>query len=418
VKKVIRNICMLSTHGYFDPVPQLGRTDTGGQVVYVIELAKALARKGYKTDIYTRWFEPDKNQIDPVPGFPDVRVIRIKAGPWEFIPKETIYGFLPELAENMRLFIKGKGLDYDLFHAHYVDAGMVMMDVARVFQEPAFFTAHSLGAWKREEMGGNPIEMEQKFNFTKRIKEEDRIYAGATGHIVTSKLQHEKLKAFYHYHKKNVAVIPPGVDIEKYHFPTESDTTVRTGIPEKYIYYLSRIDNTKGHDVLLYAFDLVREEINDINLVIGGGSPSPKARELEVFGMMKKIIDERGMSDRVKIIGYVPDNMMTPYYQNAQIFVLPSLFEPFGMTTSEAMACGKAVVASKYGGIRNVIKDGVNGLLVDPKNEREFADAMIRLLKDDALRNRVGLAASELITKKYCWDAIAEKHIAFYMRFV
>ena len=81
----LKSVCMLSTHGYFDPIPQLGQTDTGGQVVYVLQLAKALAAHNIKVDIYTRWFDPARQQIDPVPDRPDVRVIRIPGGPWQFI---------------------------------------------------------------------------------------------------------------------------------------------------------------------------------------------------------------------------------------------------------------------------------------------------------------------------------------------
>src|SRR6056297_4142898 len=172
----IKRIAMLSTHGYFDPVPQLGQTDTGGQVVYVLELSKALGRKGYKVDIYTRWFDKSRKQIDPVPNHPNVRVIRIPAGPWEFIPKEYIYDVLPELSKNMIQFIKDNDLDYELFHGHYVDAGIVTLEVAKAFGKPAFFTAHSLGAWKQERMGGNPGEMEKKYRFAHRIKEEERIF--------------------------------------------------------------------------------------------------------------------------------------------------------------------------------------------------------------------------------------------------
>ncbi len=135
------SICMLSTHGYFDPKPQLGRTDTGGQVVYVLELAKSLANRGIKVDIYTRWCEPEKPQIDPVPGHPDVRVIRVPCGKCEFVPKERIYEFLPELARRMTEFIEANGLKYDLYHGHYVDAGIVTLDVAKAFDKPAFFTA-------------------------------------------------------------------------------------------------------------------------------------------------------------------------------------------------------------------------------------------------------------------------------------
>jgi mannosylfructose-phosphate synthase len=139
----IRSIAHLSTHGYVDPVPQLGRTDTGGQVVYVLQLAKALSTLGIHVDIYTRWFDRSKRQIDPLPDHPEVRVVRIPAGPWTFIPKETIYDVLPELAENTVEFIRGHDLDYDLFHGHYVDAGIVTLDVAKALDRPAFFTAHS-----------------------------------------------------------------------------------------------------------------------------------------------------------------------------------------------------------------------------------------------------------------------------------
>ena len=160
-----KHIAMLSTHGYFDPVPKLGQTDTGGQVVYVLELAKALSQIGIKVDIYTRWFDKSQEQVDPVPNNPDVRIIRIPAGPWKFIPKEFIYDVLPELSENMTAFIRSNQIYYDLFHGHYVDAGIVALDVARALDKPLFFTAHSLGAWKRDQMGGDADEMEKKFNF-------------------------------------------------------------------------------------------------------------------------------------------------------------------------------------------------------------------------------------------------------------
>ena len=110
-KSRIKSICMLSTHGYFDPVPELGKTDTGGQVLYILQLARSLLRFGIKVDIYTRWFDHSKKQIEPLPDNPDVRVIRILAGEWKFIPKEWIYGVLPELSENMIKFIQKRNLE-------------------------------------------------------------------------------------------------------------------------------------------------------------------------------------------------------------------------------------------------------------------------------------------------------------------
>ena len=416
-KEKFKNICMLSTHGYFDPVPQLGRTDTGGQVVYVLELAKAISRTGINVDIYTRWFDKSQKQVDPVPDHPGVRIIRIAAGPWEFIPKERIYDVLPELIDNMETFINDNSLDYDLFHGHYVDAGIVTVDIAKRFSKPPFFTAHSLGAWKQSQMGGDPEIMEEKFNFKHRISEELRIFNAVNAQTVTSEVQLEKLFELYDFKANNIDNIPPGVDIHTYKL-ADPNKEVKTGLPEKYIFCLSRIDTNKGHDLLLHAYDLIRKEVENVDLVIGGGSPNPKSRELGVFETMKAIIDEKGMQEKVSMIGYVPTEMMATYYQQAQIFVMPSLFEPFGMTTQEAMACGKTVIASKYGGIRSVIENGVNGILVDPRHTEEFAERVIEVLKDEELNRSIGTKAHEIIIEQYSWEAIADRFLEFFGEYI
>ena len=414
----INSIAMLSTHGYFDPVPQLGQTDTGGQVVYVLQLAKALAKNGSKVDIYTRWFDRDRKQVDPVPGYPDVRVIRIHSGSWEFLPKEIIYDTLPELAENMTDFIRQNNLDYDLYHGHYIDAGIVTLDVAGIFDNPAFFTAHSLGAWKREQMGGDPEEMDKKYNFTHRVAEELRVFKAVKAQTVTSAVQEEKLEELYGFTSDAVEVIPPGLDVERFRPSQSGEANVTDGIPERYIFCLSRIDTNKGHDMLLRAFDIVRKEIPDVQLIIGGGSPKPQKTEQEVFSMMKSIIDQLDMGSRVQIYGYVPDEILVPLYRQAEIFVLPSLFEPFGMTAQEAMACGTPVIASKLGGIREVITSGENGLLVDPRNADEFAEGIIKLLKSPDLLSDMGQRAYHHIHDHYSWDAIARRHLTFYHKYM
>jgi mannosylfructose-phosphate synthase len=413
-KPQFKSIAMLSTHGYFDAVPKLGRTDTGGQVVYVLELAKALGRMGIHVDIFTRWFDKNDEQINPVPGVPNARVVKIRAGNWEFVPKEFIYDLLPELTENMITFIKENNLEYDLYNGHYVDAGIVALDVARQMNKPCYFTPHSLGAWKQDQMGGDSEEMEKKFNFKLRNSEELRIFKAVNGLSLTTQLQYEKLVELYDYDAENIVIIPPGVDIHRYTPPTASDMEVDTGTPDNYILCLSRIDTNKGHDLLLNAFALIKDQVPDVTLIIAGGSPNPKPRELGVHAMMDEIIDKNNMQNQVKKIGYVADDMMKPLYQQSMMFVLPSLFEPFGMTTQEAMACGKAVVASKFGGIRNVITHGEDGMLVDAANPREFADALLALLQDDTKRTNMGHAARQLIEQEFSWEAIAEKFLDFY----
>ncbi len=409
---------MLSTHGYFDPVPQLGRTDTGGQVVYVLELAKALSRLGIETDIYTRWFDRSQRQIDPVPGSPGARVIRIPAGPWEFIAKEEIYDVLPELAANMTAFIRQQALDYALFHGHYVDGGIVTLDVAAALGRPAFFTAHSLGAWKRQQMGGDPNDMDARYRFRHRIAEELRIFNSVAAQTVTSEVQKGKLAELYSFSADNIVIIPPGVDVDRFRPLAAGEAPVDTGLPARYILCLSRIDANKGHDLLLNAFDIVRKSVPDVRLVIGGGSANPEEREAGVLANIWNIITKRGMTDRVSIIGYIADEMMAPTYRQAEMFVLPSLFEPFGMTAQEAMACGVPVVASKLGGIRDVITTGENGLLVDPANAAEFAAGITRLLEDDRLRAAIGTAARRSVAETYSWEAIANRSVALYEKYL
>lgn len=415
--KPIRHIAMLSTHGHFDPVPMLGQTDTGGQVLYVLELAKALSRKGILVDIFTRWFDRRKKQIDPVPGHPGVRVIRIPAGPWQFVIKEKIYPLLPELTENLTGFIGGGNLDYDVFHGHYVDAGIVTIDLARIYNRPAFFTAHSLGAWKKERMGGDPEAMETEFNFNHRIEEEKRIYRTASGHTVTSALQLEKLHELYDYREDNVDVIPPGVNVHKFRPLEPGEQPYQTDLPKKYIYCLSRIDSNKGYDLLLKAFARVCEEVSDVYLVTGGGSANPEPREKEVLDMMDRLMAEHRIRDKVIFVGHVAEHLMVPYYQNACFFVMPSIFEPFGMTAQESMSSGVPVIASRFGGIRTVLTHEKDGLLIDPQDIEEFAGAMLRLLADRDLRQRLGLEASRLVRESYSWEAIADRHLGFYHRY-
>ncbi|MCF8230356.1 MAG: glycosyltransferase [Bacteroidales bacterium] len=418
MKGDIKRIAMLSTHGYFDPVPVLGRTDTGGQVVYVLELAKALSKTGIKVDIYTRWFDKNKPQLDPVPGFPDVNVIRISAGPWEFIPKEKIYDVLPELSDNMLRYIRDNELDYDLFHGHYIDAGIVSLNVAEALKKPAFFTAHSIGAWKKDQMGGDEAEMEERFNFKYRIAEEIRVFKNINAQSVTSIVQLEKINELYNFFADNIAIIPPGVDVHHFKPVSSDEADISLDLPEKYIYCISRIDSNKGHDFLLRAFDIVRKKLKDVDLVIGGGSPNPKDREKEVFDKMNQIIEECGMQNRGHILGYVPDELMAPYYRRAELFVLPSLFEPFGMTTQEAMACGTPVVASKYGGIRTVLENGIDGMLVDPSDAEEFAGIMIKILTDKKLRRKLSEEGYKTVHREFSWEAIADKFLKFYREYM
>ena len=406
---------MLSTHGYVDFEPQLGRTDTGGQVVYLLQLSKALSKQGIIVDIYTRWFEKSKESVEHDLGDSNLRIVRIPAGPVEFVPKEELYDILPELADNMVEFIRKNELNYDLFHAHYVDAGVVAVIVAKALDKPVFFTSHSLGARKRKLMKGHSEEMEKKYRFNQRIGEERKVFRAVNGQTTTTKVQIQIMKSLYDFQSENTVIIPPGVDIEAFH-PEEASGD--SELPANYIFCLSRIDESKGHEVLLNAFDLVRRKVSGIHLVIGGGSPSPKPREVKILKKIQRIIEEHDMGDLVHVIGYVPDEKMRAFYKRARLFVLPSTFEPFGMTALEAMACRTPTMVSKFAGIAEFLHDHRDCIITDPTNQEEFSAAIIELLENRELGERISRAGLALVRDRFSWEAIAEKHMKFYKNFM
>src|SRR5712675_109115 len=155
-------IMMISTHGYVAAEPELGKPDTGGQVVYVLELSKCLGRMGYDVDILTRRFndQPDRERVAD-----RVRLLRFPCGSNGFIPKETLYEAIPEWVRNVSRFIRRQNLQYSFINSHYWDAGMAGQTLANYFGIPHFHTPHSIGTWKRDNMDGDRRELESKYNF-------------------------------------------------------------------------------------------------------------------------------------------------------------------------------------------------------------------------------------------------------------
>jgi mannosylfructose-phosphate synthase len=412
----IKRIAHLSVHGYFDPVPILGRTDTGGQVTYVLELAKHLAmHNGIKVDIFTRQFE-GRPTIDPVND--DVRVVRLPCGPDHFIRKEDMFPYWDEFVDNMLAFLKENDLEYQVYHAHYWDAGYVTMKVTEQLGQPFFYTAHSLGAWKKEQMGGDPEEMEKLWKFEERIHWENIIFRKARAHTVTTEDGRDTYKRLYDYETPDMEVIPPGVDIRRFRPEEDGGENIDLVTPDRYVFALSRIDSNKGHVELLRAFSHVREKCPDVHLVIGGGSKNPKEHEIKVKNSFLEVVDELELNDQVIFTGYVADEELDTYYRKADLFVLPSKYEPFGMTTLEAMSCGTPVVATRFGGIRKNLQHGHDALLVDPSDENEFADAMIQVLSDEVLAAKLRANGLKTIRERFSWDSIAKVTLDFYRRYV
>ena len=408
----VTRVCMLSVHGYLDPAPILGATDTGGQVTYVLELSKALSELGVSVDIYTRRFG-DAPEIAPVNK--NVRVIRIRCGGREFVRKEDLFPHLDEFTRNTAAYITEHDLRYDLVHSHYWDAGYVGMNLCERLGLPFIFTAHSLGAWKKEQMGGDPEEMERLFRFSQRIHWENEIFRRATAQTVTTLDGKEAYKRLYGFEIADLVVIPPGVDVRRFR-PEPAAPVPRVAAWGRFVFALSRIDSNKGLDYLIRGFGRVRHG-SDASLVIGGGSRDPKRHEIEVKNTLVGLVDALSLRDRVTFTGYIPDEDLAAYYRSASVFVLPSKYEPFGMTVLEAMACGTPVVATRHGGLRHVLTHRKDSLLVDPSSPEEISAAILDVLNDASLAQRLREAGLKLVQDRFSWQSIAGQTLSFYERF-
>jgi mannosylfructose-phosphate synthase len=408
----LERLGMFSVHGYVDAEPRLGATDTGGQVTYVLELSKALAARGVAVDLYTRQFE-GRAALEPVSD--GVRIVRIPCGPDKFIIKEEMLPYWPEFADNCERYIREAGLAYQLLHSHYWDAGLACRLLAPRLSVPFVHTSHSLGAWKRERMDGDPLEMERFYHFAERVAEERRVFAAAAGITVTNPASVEKYKQYYDVASENMVVIPPGVNTAR--FNAADDGRAVAGTERPYVFSLSRIDANKGLDYLIDAFAGVARA-SDLALVIGGGSSQPEARERQVLAVLKELAAAHHVDARVTFTGYITDAELPYFYRRARAFVLPSRFEPFGMTALEAMACGTPVVATNLGGLARYLRDGYDALLADPSDAEALAAAILRAATDEDLAARLVAAGHETIAREFTWEAIAEKHLAFYEKFI
>ncbi|MFH1798187.1 MAG: glycosyltransferase [Candidatus Omnitrophota bacterium] len=411
--KKIKRICMLSVHGYVDVHPTLGKTDTGGQVVYVLELSKALAKNGIKVDIFTRQFLGRKH-IEHVNK--NVRIVRIPCGGKNFIPKEKIFPHLNTFVKNMALFMRKEGLCYNVIHSHYWDAGYVAMKLSDKLNYFFVHTFHSLGAWKKTQMGGNPAVIEKLYNFKQRIKIEKQIYEKARSLVMTSSDMIGRSTEFYGYKKKNYILLPAGVNTSVFRPLKKGEKERNIDVPQNYIFWVGRFDTNKGLEDLLLAFSDIVRKAKDLFLIIGGGSARPELKEKKLRKRLQQIIKVKQIKNRVFFTRYIPDLLMPTYYRRAKFFILPSQFEPFGMTAAEAMACGTALIVSKRAGITRYLKNKENCLSVNPVNKKDLSWSLLVLNHAHFFREKIARNGLKLAQNEFCWNKIAGKSLAFYKK--
>lgn len=411
-------IAMVSIHGYVAAKPSLGAADTGGQVIYVLELSKKLAQMGYAVDIFTRRFE-NQNTFEKVDEH--VRIVRIPCGGKDFIPKEYMYEHAPEWVDNTLTFIRQHNLSYKFINSHYWDAGVASELLSNKLGTPHVHTPHSLGQWKltrmSEKYDKDPETLEKKYNFTNRIKHEKKVFQSALAVTATSPVQADILKKEYGIVPQKTTVIPPGYDETRFFPVSQSERKAirkRWGAEnKKVVITLGRIASNKGYDLLIDAFKYVAEREPDAELHMAVGGKIINEEEQKMLDELKEQAEQLGIRDRLVFRDFIPDEDLADFYRMGDVFVLSSRYEPFGMTAIEAMACGTPSVITTRGGLWKDLEYGVDSLFADVMDKEDFGITIEKLFRYPELSRRLSKDGSKKVHSMFTWTQISQQLIEF-----
>ncbi|MDP8951577.1 MAG: glycosyltransferase [Actinomycetota bacterium] len=388
-------LAVISEHA--SPLAALGGEDSGGQNVYVAELARRLGAMGHRVDVFTR--RDDALLPAVIPFERGVRVVNLSAGPAEILPKDDLFPLMSEFRDAFYRFTKEELAAYDLVHANFWMSGWVACEAKRDLGLPFAQTFHALGEIKKREQGAADTSPSERRAAEFRILEEaDRVLATCPAEV-------EELTTLYDADPTHLTLVPCGVDPRKFRPVDKSKAREKLALPEKpTVVYVGRLVPRKGVDTLVEAFALLPDHL-DARLVIVGGEPgveiSPETDRLSALAEKLKV------RERVTFTGSRPQGELRRYYGAADIAVTVPHYEPFGMTPLEAMACATPVVGSRVGGIKTSVTDGKTGYLVPPKDPEVLAARLLRLLSDESLRGRMGRAARRRIKEHYTWERVA-----------
>ena len=303
-------------------------------------------------------------------------------------------------------FTSQNRLSYDVIHSHYWLSGRVGNVLSRHWRVPHVATFHTLAEVKLRARAG---EREPEA----RAAGERRVIASADRVVAFSEHERDAIARLYDAGRDSIAVIPCGVDVDRFQPLDVAAARERLGLGDgKVVLYVGRIEPLKGIDILLKAVAQLGQAESVKTLIVGGDSEGD--REIE---RLKSLADELGISPRVSFVGRVEQPELPAYYSAADVCVVPSYYESFGLVALESMACGTPVVASRVGGLPTIVKDGVTGYLVPWRCPEPFADRLDILLNSDVVNRGMGQAArSRALTMG--WSAVADRLLSLYTSLV
>jgi len=428
-------LLVISIHGLIRGQDlELGRdADTGGQTKYVVDLVKALAEQAEvaRVDLVTRRIVDSAVSEDyakPLEPLSDrARIVRIDAGPDEYIAKEKLWDYLDSFVDNLMHWLNEQERMPDLVHSHYADAGYAGLRLANQLGVPLVHTGHSLGRDKRKRLlarGLSREAIEETYNISRRIDAEEEVLANASLVITSTRNEIDEQYGLYNYYDPaRMQVIPPGTNLQQFHPPAQGDSFDFARQVDRFlvkpdkplILALSRPDERKNILALIEAFGESRSLQQAANLLIVAGSRDD-IRDME-RGAQSVLTNILLLTDSYDLYGRIAypkshraDEVPEIYRLAASrqgVFINPALTEPFGLTLLEAAASGLPVVATENGGPVDIIGNCHNGELIDPLDRDAIAAALLKLLRDKDAWSRASRNGLRGVRKHYSWQAHA-----------
>jgi D-inositol-3-phosphate glycosyltransferase len=377
----------------------LGQNGNGGLNVYVREVANAFSDRGIATDIFTRRQSPDDPAIESLASLS--RVIYLPAG--RSLDKYSLYDEVPGFAAGIRAFAEREHLSYDMLYSHYWLSGEVACLLRPEMGVAWAHTAHTLGLVKNRTLasGARPEP-------ALRIRVEGEIAQQADLLIGSTPDEADDLIRLYGADPEHVHVVAPGIDLATFQPLDRADARRKIGYgPGRVLLFVGRLERLKGVDVAIRALALLRDRAHDdLRLIVLGedvrdGEESEKER-------LKQVASASGVRDRVDFLGSVAHHELPYFYAAADVCVMPSYSESFGLVALEAQACGRPVVASGVSGLRSVVRDEVSGYLIDDHDPAIYAERIGRLLADPELAQQMG-RRGRLLAQRFSWTRTADR---------
>jgi D-inositol-3-phosphate glycosyltransferase len=409
----IRRVLMISFHTC--PLASQEGKETGGMNVYVLELAKQLARQGIEVDVFTR--SQDQEQPHIVQVDERFRVIHTVAGPEAPAPKKQLIEYLPEFVSNVRAFIEERGLAYDVMHCHYYLSGLAGLNLmhASGTRLPIIMTFHTLALMKNL-VARDELEKEEKA----RIDAEYHLVQCSDRIIATSESDRDYLQYLYGAGEGKVDAVPPGVDLALFRPIDQAEARKKLDIEIEpgghLILFCGRIEPLKGIDALLYAMKIMVEQQPELDVclwIIGGDVSQPTASWSKELQKLERLRHTLNLSSVVHFAGQQLQEVLPFYYNAADVVVMPSHYESFGMAAAEAMACGVPIITTNVAGISSLIDEEQDLLLTSVNNPLLLAQQMKSLLIDPDKRAQVSEGLREKVSG-LDWANIAERIISIY----